>query len=489
MNKKSSYASSLILAFTIFFANPAAPQIPDFAKIYWADGGSWKIQRANIDGSNIEYIRALGACGSLSTIAVDTIARKIYWAEQNCYKMYQANLDGSKENSLLTGNSSMEMELDLINGKIYRGEFFGEIVRTNLDGSSPDTLYTSSNAIEDIALDLAGGKIYWTSFSDRTIRRANLDGSNVERLLTAADPRGIALDIAAGKMYWTDDDSIAAVRRCNLDGTQIDTLVSGGLDFPIAIALDLEAGQMYWSDIGTNKIQRANLDGSNVADIVQNVNAYGLAFDFTPRRAALPVEMVAFSANFDPANNAVLLQWQTATETNNFGFDIERSMPGVENAWQKIGFAPGHGTSIQPHFYRFSDNLANEINTERQDLTYRLRQIDTDGTFEYSQELTVSLSGRPSVFALHPNFPNPFNPETRIKYDIATRSAVKLDIFNIVGQRVATLVDAEQDAGTQIRTWHPTTDFASGSYMVRLQVQPRDGSTGFTRVRRMTLSK
>ena len=101
------------------------------------------------------------------------------------------------------------------------------------------------------------------------IRRANLDGSNLETLLTASDLGGvqeIALDVAGGKMYWTVRGPDTRIQRANLDGSELEVLVSSGLSDLHGIALDVDAGKMYWTDMGSEKIQRADLDGSNVED-------------------------------------------------------------------------------------------------------------------------------------------------------------------------------------------------------------------------------
>ena len=132
-----------------------------------------------------------------------------------------------------------------------------------------------------IALDVAAGKMYWTDWSTASIQRANLDGSQVETLVSAGleHPFRIALDVAAGKMYWTDW-STARIQRANLDGSQVETLVSTGLGSPIGIALDVAAGKMYWADIASARIQRANLDGSQVETLVDGLDSPdGIALD------------------------------------------------------------------------------------------------------------------------------------------------------------------------------------------------------------------
>ena len=196
---------------------------------------------------------------------------------------------------------------------------------------------------------------------------------------------------------------------------------------------------------------------------------------------AVPVELTSFSASV--AENFIKLGWNTATETNNFGFDIERSADGSD--FNKIGFVGGRGTTTISQSYQFVDkDIAVGVNY------YRLKQIDLDGAFEYSHVLEVAVGG-PKKFDLAQNYPNPFNPSTQIGYDLPEQANVRLQIFNMLGQKVRTLVDQEQTAGTKTVRWDATDDFGNqvvaGTYVVRLQVKTGTSSRVFTK--KMTLLK
>ena len=125
-------------------------------------------------------------------------------------------------------------------------------------------------------------KMYWTDTNTDTIQRANLDGTQVENLITTGldFPSGLALDVGQGKMYWTDANT-DKIQRANLDGTQVENLVTTGLDGPGGLALDVGQGKMYWTDYYTDTIQRANLDGSQVENLITTglEEPYGLALD------------------------------------------------------------------------------------------------------------------------------------------------------------------------------------------------------------------
>jgi len=166
----------------------------------------------------------------------------------------------------------------------------------------------------------------------------------------------------------------------------------------------------------------------------------------------VPVELTSFTAAV--VGSDVTLVWITATETNNFRFDIQRKL--VESdSWEKIDFVEGNGTTTTPVRYEYTDESlpAGAYN-------YRLKQIDTDGSFEFSPIITIEV-GVPETFALNQNFPNPLNPSTTINYQISTAvltnalaTETTLTIFNILGAQVLTLVNEEQGPGFYSVVWN-----------------------------------
>ena len=271
--------------------------------MYWTDATANKIQRANLDGSNVETLvtRATGLADPRG-IALDVGSGKVYWTNLGTYnanirtgeKIQRANLDGSNVETLVTTGAgvSQSIALDVGSGKMYwtdlgtynlsaRRYEDGKIQRANLDGSNVETLITTGlSEPSGIALDVGSGKMYWTNEITNKIQRANLNGSNVEDLVTGLrSPFGIALDVDNDKMYWTEIGT-NKIHRANLNGSQVEDLVTG-LPSPHGIALDVGSGKMYWTDWTTNKIQRANLDGSNVETLVTTglSDLLGIALD------------------------------------------------------------------------------------------------------------------------------------------------------------------------------------------------------------------
>ncbi len=190
----------------------------------------------------------------------------------------------------------------------------------------------------------------------------------------------------------------------------------------------------------------------------------------------VPVELASFAATTD--NRNVNLNWSTATELNNSGFQIERSN-GSE--YQVVGFVAGHGTTSETQNYSYVDQ-----NVNAGSYSYRLKQIDFNGAFEYSSVIEVEVLGI-KEFALSQNYPNPFNPSTKINFSLAVDSKVSLKIFDVLGQEVATLINGQLAAGTQEISFDASS-LNSGVYFYRIDADGIDGQK-FSSVRKMILTK
>lgn len=172
----------------------------------------------------------------------------------------------------------------------------------------------------------------------------------------------------------------------------------------------------------------------------------------------LPVELVSFAATVD--NGIVTLKWTTASEMNNRGFEIERSTVGE---FITIGFVNGAGTSTEEKSYSFID-----ANVQPGVYSYRLKQFDFDGSFNYSNVIEIDISV-PTVFDLAQNYPNPFNPSTTIEYSVAAPVNVTLTVYTILGEQVAILVNNQFTEAGKHSVQFNASSLASGTYIYRLQ--------------------
>ncbi len=186
------------------------------------------------------------------------------------------------------------------------------------------------------------------------------------------------------------------------------------------------------------------------------------AFRLAPRNIAHPVELAWFA--FDLMADQVKLIWQTASESNNYGFEIEKSVDKI--SFYRIGFIPGSGTTQREQRYEFQDHV-----TIPGRYFYRLKQIDLDGGFCYSKILEV-LINPVTQFQLPQNYPNPFHRSTTISYKIDRDAEVTLEIYNTTGQLVNRLVSAHQNSGFHEVNWNGTNDqgmsLPNGIYFGRL---------------------
>ncbi|HZW39772.1 MAG TPA: T9SS type A sorting domain-containing protein [Ignavibacteriaceae bacterium] len=187
---------------------------------------------------------------------------------------------------------------------------------------------------------------------------------------------------------------------------------------------------------------------------------------------SLPVELTSFTASAN--ENNVVLNWVTKTEINNKGFEVERK--DAQGNSVTVGYINGNGTTTEEHSYSFIDSKVSDGK-----YSYRIKQLDYDGKFNYSEYIEVTVI-TPAQFALLQNYPNPFNPSTKIVFNVPQAGNVKLAVFNLLGQEVSTLVNEFRAAGTYEINFD-ASNLTSGSYFYKIEAGQ------YSSIKKMMLTK
>ncbi len=382
------------------------------------------------------------------------------------------------------------------------------LVRYNIDGSVDSSfgnngivltsfenpyVYLNSAALQSDGKIIAVGYMQKSNQYDFVIVRYKTNGSldstfNTNGEVIFGSP-GL-YEEAESVLIQNDGNIIIAGRSVNdISNTQKILLVrltaNGGGDQNFGV------GGFIYTSIGASYPSTSSLlmqsDGKIVvAGNAGNSNFYNalalIRYNNTP---PLPVELISFNASV--LDSKVKLNWTTATEVNNLGYEIQRSLSptpsqkegafgsslplegGQGVGWEKIGFVEGHGNSTTTNTYQFIDN-----NLVKEKCSYRLKQIDLDGSFEYSKIVEVNLEA-PIKFSLSQNYPNPFNPSTTIKYSIPSAAvetghapSVQLHVYDMLGREVATLVNKNQQPGNYEVNFN-ASKLSSGVYFYKLK--------------------
>lgn len=270
----------------------------------------------------------------------------------------------------------------------------------------------------------------------------------------------------------------ALVLKYSGDGTLLwgKTAGSPSSDRAQTIAIDINGKCLLAGRVAANsKFDSLQYDGGSLNSFVAKLN----------QPAIVPVELISFTASV--SNGNIILNWVTATEVNNKGFEVERNevsdrrLAVGSEEWKVVGFVNGKGTTSEQQSYSFTDNsITNGI------YSYRLKQIDFDGMFEYSNAIEGSFM-KPSVFYLEQNYPNPFNPYTMIRFTVAdafyaSHVQVLLRVYDVLGNEVATLINEEKSSGSYEINFD-ASNLSSGVYYYRL----RTGN--FVETKKMALLK
>lgn len=324
----------------------------------------------------------------------------------------------------------------------------------------------------------------------------NLTGYTLEFYFNGSPTAGTTIDltgsIASGNVFVVaDNDASAAVlAKTNqtstssfFNGDDAIVLKNGTTILDVIGQVGTDPGSQWGSGLTStadNTLRRKagiTTGDTNPTDAFDpSIEWDGFAtdtFDGLGDASPLPVELTTFTANV--VENNVSLIWETATEVNNYGFDVERKEE-LGN-WNKVAFIEGHGNSNSPKYYSYNDK---SVSTSGK-YFYRLKQVDIDGSFEYSDQVEVNF-GAPNDFSLNQNYPNPFNPTTSIQFSIPSESRVRLSVFNVIGEEVAEIVNNNLSAGIHTVEFN-ASNLNSGIYFYKIE------ASNFIEIRKMMLVK
>jgi hypothetical protein len=316
-----------------------------------------------------------------------------------------------------------------------------------------------------------GNDVLVTGSSSDAAHRYDLNGNYINNLITGANFPQQIIELPNGNLALAIFSTPSGLGIYDSNGNQLNffTAVTG-----LRGVYQLPSGNF----VVTNGAGLHEIDGTN-GNLVRTIYASAnMQYISLVDYATIPVELTSFTANV--SGSSVVLNWATATEVNNQGFEILRSAQNDQD-WQKLGYVPGFGTTTEPKSYSHTDQSVNSGT-----YFYKLKQIDFDGSFTYSDVAEVEVS-LPIEFSLEQNYPNPFNPATTIEFSLPADAQVKISLYNLVGEKVAEVINKDYTAGNH-KTEFNASQLTSGVYLYRIYAVDVSGKI-YNSAKKMTLLK
>jgi hypothetical protein len=405
---------------------------------------------------------------------------------------------GSSMQAVTGDNVGTDEQYSIVANTAFNTFYLWDINFSTLTGDSIGVvgpLAAGQTAVKGLAHNTVTDTWYLISSNDLgtaaylyTLNVTNGTLTQIAQLTGANLPVAIAID-CNGNAYIVDVvvgiSSTGILKSLNLS-TAASTAI--GTDIGLAdissyghdLDFNPETGELYWGAYWSSGFFSSGgsfrkidvVTGTSIEILPLGEFDNYISFSINANCSVVPVELTSFSASVN--DGTVVLNWSTATELNNSGFEIERKSQNSD--WTNIGFVVGAGTTTEIRNYSYSNNSVTSGS-----YSYRLKQVDFDGTFELSQEVNVDVT--PSLdYALQQNYPNPFNPTTRIRFTVPEASFVKLTLYNAVGEAVKDLVNNYYEVGSHDIILN-ASNIASGIYFVRME------SGSFVSTRKITLMK
>ena len=443
----------------VIFSTRIAPKVLVAAAnrppMLWVDGGTIY----GLVGANAH--RFAPSVENAMNITVDASNGKVYWTEKTGGSrgtINSANLDGTGATTLASILSvPMGIAVDATGNNLYWTNARGRIQRANLDGSGIQNVLQDLSGPTDIVV--SNGFIYWTE-GGNSIRRVNISGQKIVQDIAANLGTVGGLAVGGGKVYWTEQTGASAgtVNGANLDGTGVRELVST-LSVPMGIAVDTAGRKVYWTS-SSGKVKRANLDGSRSEKVVEGLGS--------PSEIVLSSSITAPTATTTPTPTRAPTTASNKYDVNSDGTvdNMDASLVidalGTSNARYDVN---GDGAVNFLDVVLVFDNRDAGVAGAPTIVGMKLTAVQVDRiqrqvdlliatsdrspaamwTLIYLQQLLATA--RPEKTQLFANYPNPFNPETWIPYELATDTHVKITIYNTQGVVIRTLQFGHQSAG------------------------------------------
>ena len=312
---------------------------------------------------------------------------------------------------------------------------------------------------------------------------ATANSTNVSVYLNTSTPGALTPTFSA-RTDFTSGNSPASIIISDFNGDGKPDMATANVIGTASVLLNtttpgastptFSANTDFTTGAGAQSVSFGDFNGDGLKDLVTaNKNVNNISVLLSTVVLPLPVELASFTSSVN--SNNVTLNWSTVQEQNNKGFEIERNSFG--SGWKKIGYTDGHGTTNSTQNYLFKDN-----SLKTGTYSYRLKQIDYNGNFEYFGLSNEVVIGVPSKYSLAQNYPNPFNPETKINYSLPTSGNVSIKIFDIAGKEIRQLVNQKQEAGYYTVRFN-ASNISSGTYFYKLSIND------FSEVKKMMVVK
>ena len=418
----------------------------------WVDGGAIY----GLMGANAQ--RFAPSVENAMNIAVDASSGKVYWTEKtgaSSGTINSANLDGTSVTELTSILSvPMGITVDATGNNLYWTNARGRIQRANLDGSGIQNVVQDLSGPTDIVV--SNGFIYWTE-GGNSVRRVSMSGQKIVGDIAANLGTVGGLAVGGGKVYWTEQTGASggSVNGANLDGTNLETLATL-LSAPMGISVDTAGSKLYWTN-ARGRVQRANLNGSGIQNVVDGLGNLGEIVisnsisTLTGAPLTPPVSYAQYDVDKDGrVDNVDAGLVIDALGTRNAAYDVNGD--GAVNFLDVVLVFDNRDDNVAgaPTIVGNLKLSAVQIDIIQEQIDLLIATNDRSPaamrTLVYLQQL-LATETRPEKTQLFANYPNPFNPETWIPYELATDTHVRITIYNTQGVVIRTLQFGHQSAG------------------------------------------